>query len=50
MAAYTEKEICGFYRNADKSQDRIKLLQELTLLGEKEIIRILKKNDCELEN
>lgn len=49
MAAYTEKEICGFYRNADKSQDRIKLLQELTLLGEKEIIRILKKNDCELE-
>lgn len=46
---YSESEICAFYRNADKRQDRIKLLQELTLLRESEIIIILKKNGCEIE-
>lgn len=46
---YSESEICTFYRNADKRQDRIKLLQELTLLRESEIIIILKKNGCEIE-
>lgn len=46
---YSESEICTFYRNADKNQDKIKLLQELTLLRENEIIRILKKNGCEIE-
>lgn len=46
---YSENEICSFYKNADKKQDRIKLLQELTLLREEEIIRILKKRGCEIE-
>jgi len=46
---YSESEICTIYRNADKNQDKIKLLQELTLLKESEIIRILKKNGYEIE-
>lgn len=37
------------YKNADERQDKIKLLQELTLLTENEIKGILKKNGYKVE-
>lgn len=46
---YTEQEICSFYRNAEENQDKIKLLQELTLLSKEKILNILNKNNYEHE-
>ncbi len=45
---YSEREICNFYKNADLWQDRIKLIQELTLLDKEKIIDILKMNGIEV--
>ncbi len=46
---YTEKEICEFYRKAYDGQDKLSLLEELTLLDRKKIIDILKKNGIHVE-
>ena len=45
---YSEKEIVGIFKRADTNQNRIKLIQELTLLGKSRIIDILKRNGCEI--
>lgn len=45
---YTEYEMCKIFRNADENQDRIKLLNELTCIKEKDIIEILNRNNCRL--
>lgn len=45
---YTEYEICKIFRNADENKDRIKLLNELTCIKEKDIIEILIRNNYSL--
>lgn len=45
---YSEKEICDIYKKAHANQNRIRLLQELTLLNKSTIIEILKKNGYEI--
>ena len=44
----TEKEICGSYRRADNKMTQIKILSELTLKSEYEIMSIVVRNGYEL--
>lgn len=46
---YTEEELCTIYRSADKNQDRIKLLQDLTLYSKDKLVNILNKHGYEVE-
>jgi len=40
---YTDDEICLMFKNADTNLNKMKLMQELTMLDKKEIIKILEK-------
>jgi hypothetical protein len=46
---YTEEEICTIYRSAHKDQDRIQLLQDLTLYSKDKLIKILIKHGYEVD-
>lgn len=47
---YNVDEICTLYRNADKNINKLKLLQELTLLKRSELIKILERNGYKINN
>ena len=45
---YSEEEVVRIFKNAHLNQNRIKLIQELTLLSKSQIIEILKKHGCKI--